>query len=41
MTTIKKNFEIDLIRMSRDIDLLLKIRHRKGKSTVCLNSNKM
>ena len=32
MTTInKKNFEIALIRISRDLDLLLKIRHQELK----------
>ena len=31
MSTINKNFEIDLIRISRDLDLLLKIRHQELK----------
>ena len=31
MTTINKNFEIDKIRILRDLDLLLKIRHQKRK----------
>ena len=47
----QKNFQIDLIRISRDLDLLLKIRHqelkvwclannlREKENSVCLNSN--
>ena len=39
MTTIdKKNFEIDKIRILRDLDLLLKIRHQELK-VWCLASN--
>ena len=35
MTTINKNFEIDLIRISRDQDLLLKIRHQELSVVWC------
>ena len=31
MTTINKNFEIDKIRILRDLDLQLKIRHQELK----------
>ena len=42
MTTIRKNFEIDKIRMLPDLDLLLKVRclaNVRSKNSVCLNSN--
>ena len=38
MTTINKNFEIDKIRILRDLDLLLKIRYQERK-VWCLANN--
>ena len=38
MTTITKNFKLDKIRILRDLDLLLKIRHQELK-VWCLANN--